>query len=81
MKNCRRTSSSICSASSAAERAPASRRLMVSALMVFSWLMSMVKLPLWVRRARPAAATHTRSRWTPRRSSSRSVTVRAREPT
>ena len=69
MKNCLRTSSSICRASSAAERAPASKRLMVSALMVFSALISMVKLPLWVRRARPAAATQTRSKRTPRRSS------------
>ena len=31
----------------------------------------MVKLPLWVRRARPAAATQTRSKRTPKRSMKR----------
>ncbi len=81
IKNCRRASSSICKASSAADSAPASRRLMVSAPIDFSSDISMLYVPLWVRSARPAAATHTRVSRTPIRSSSRSVTVRANAAT
>ena len=42
-----------------------------------TWGRSMAKRPFSVRRARPAAATHTRSRAQSSRSSSRSVTWRA----